>query len=49
MNEKDLKRLLHLERKLYNNEELSKQETKEFEKLFGVRVQQLLDEYYNSL
>jgi len=49
MKAKDLQRLLILEQKLYNSEKLSKEETKEFERLFNSRVQQLLKDYYSSL
>lgn len=49
MKARDLERLLYLEKKLYNSEELSREETKEFERLFNSRIQQLIKEYYSSL
>ena len=44
MKTKDLKRLHFLETKLYNQEELTEHETKEFEKLFNSRIQQIIRE-----
>ena len=49
MKTEDLNRLLYLERKLYNHEKLSELETKDFERLFNSRVQQLVSEYYDNL
>ncbi len=44
MKTKDLERLIFLETKLYNQEKLTEHETKEFEKLFNSRIQQIIRE-----